>query len=203
MSKASLMTWAAVLTPLLAAGPATRPATRPAAKAASQPASRPVGGLSVGKGLVEFVAPSAEWTVHPTEHPSPDVVVLVHGTEADGEIQVKLGAKDFELSPDTNAQMRTEMAKALKALRVKNEQEMLTPPTAVKDKRFDIAIHERFRVKGDVVEDEMHLFKSVGSRTVEVTVATVSEDPKAVKKTFEDGEAVLAGATYNRKAFKK
>ena len=86
---------------------------------------------------------------------------------------------------------------------MQNKQEMLTPPTAVKDKRFDIAIHERFRVKDEVVEDEMHVFKSIGPRTVEVTIATISEDADVVKKTFEDGEAVLAGATYDRKAFKK
>jgi hypothetical protein len=173
-------------------------ATCLAASPASQPASS--GDLvSIGDDLVRFVAPPpTNWTVRQAANATADVVYFVHTPKADAEMQFMLAKADFRMSPDTVGQFAAGIVKSLRDKRQKDGTHVVMPATIEHDRRLDIVIHEKFTV-GAVTEDQMHLYKSVGPRTLMLTVSTVSPDPASAADTFAAAKTSLASAKYNRK----
>ena len=181
---------ALLLTACLAAAPATAPT-------ASPPATKPVLGdlVSLGDDLVHLYAPPPErWTLLPTKVASVNLAYF-QADDKKSAIQFELAAADFQISPDLAGQMAVGIVKSLKEMRRKSGTAVVMQPTIEKDRRFDIVVHERFKV-GDNTVDEMHLYKSVGPRTVMVAASSVSDDPDAVAGTFAAAKASLATVKY-------
>jgi len=180
---------ALILTACLAAAPAPAPTSQPAA----------ADLVAIGNNFALFVAPpSPPWNVRQTPNASLDVVYF-QNANADGAIQFILAKPDFQIEPETAGQFAAAIVKTLKEKRQQDGNEVVMPATIEHDHRFDIVIHEKFKV-GDATEDELHLYKSVGPRTVMVTASCVSPDPAVVADTFTAAKASLASAKFNKKA---
>ncbi len=75
------------------------------------------------------------------------------------------------------------------------------PATAEKDSRFEMRIHEKYKLQGKTL-DSLHLYRSVGPRSLELLVSTLSDDADAVTEMQKVGEQVILSAKLNRKVFK-
>ena len=179
----------AVLVACLAAAPATRPA-KPAKPAKPTP---PDLSASLADGTVRFQPPpAAAWTAAPN---APDDKALYLTADHRSAIQFELAT--FDISPSSSGQIGTALCKSLKERRQKDGNDMLLAPTIERDKRFDLVIHERYQIKG-AVQEQWHLFKSVGPKTVMVAAGSTSNDTAAVNASGSDAMAALATAKYFR-----
>ena len=91
-------------------------------------------------------------------------------------IEFQLTTPDYPLTTDNAGAMATGIIKALKQKRQQEGHEMVMPPTVEKDRRFQVLIHEKYKVNGATV-DTLHLLKLVGSRTVMVVASTGRRRP--------------------------
>jgi hypothetical protein len=170
----------------LAATPTTKPATQPSG--------------SMVQDQVHFTPPPNPWVQK--EVKTPDTAYF-QNEKGDCALQATWAPKDFDLNPTNVGQMSVAILKALKDGHVAKNQEMLIPPKIVKDKRFDIAIVERFKVTDSITEDEVHLYKEVGPRVMMVTASSVSTDEDLIAETHKIAEDFLVSCKFNRKAFKR
>ncbi len=168
-----------------------------AAPAASQPATDEV--VSLGNDLIRFHAPpAADWTVRAMAKATVNSIYFER-SDHKSAVEFELTAADYPLTADNAGQMAVSIAKALKEKRQRGGQEMVLPPTAEKDKRFQVVVHEQYKASGATI-DSLHLMKLVGSRTVMVVASTASDDPAVAADTFAAAKDALASAKFNRKA---
>jgi hypothetical protein len=172
---------------LLAAGPASQPTSQPAMQ-------------SMSNDQIHFVAPDAPWVAKAVKAPD---TAYYQTTKGDSALQAQWAPKDFELSPDTDDQFAVQISKDLKKKHQDTNTEMVLAPKILKDKRFDIVIHEQFKISKDITEDELHIYKSVGPRVMMVVVSCVSDDPTVIDAAHKAAEDMLDSCKFNRKAFKK
>ena len=176
-----------LILPLLAVA-AAPPATRPAAP-------RTDDLVSLGKDAVRFHAPpSPKWVFHAQADASTDKVRFV---DEDDRAVCEVQIVPMELSADTDGQYAASIVKALKERHQKAGDVMAMQPTVEHDKRFDIVVHERLTKAGQTV-DQVHVYKSVGPKVVELTALTTAADPADAKAALEAAKAALASAKYNR-----
>jgi hypothetical protein len=182
---------ALLMTTALAAAPASRPAP---------PATRPATGdlVSLGNDLVRFYAPPPDdWVLRATKPVSPNRVYF-QAADKKSAVQVELASADFTIDAQSVGPMAAAIVKSLKEKRDKDGTEMVLAPKVEHDRRFDIIVHERFKL-GDNTIDELHLYKSVGPRTVMAEASTVLEDPDAAAAVFAAAKTSVASAKWNKK----
>ncbi len=178
---------------LIAARPATKPTTAPSADTSG-------AVQSLAAEQVQFTPPpAADWKYRETQTPDS---AYFQATKGEGAIQLLWAPKDFQLSRETAGSFAGGIVKDLKAKHAEKKDVVVLAPKIVRDSRFEIYIHEKFKV-GQYVEDELHIYKSVGPRVLMATVSTVEKDEAAVTATHKAAEDLLASAKFNRKAFKK
>jgi hypothetical protein len=172
---------------LIAGAPATKPTSQPVMQ-------------SMAEDLIHYVAPPDPWVSHDTNVADS---VYFQTPKGDSAIQAIYAPKDFVLSSAEDGAMAAQMVQQIRKEHQDKKVEMVQPPKIIIDKRFDIVIHEKFKVSKDVTEDETHLYKSVGPRVVMVTVSCLSDDKKIIDAAHKAAEDLLASCKFNRKAFKK
>jgi hypothetical protein len=172
---------------LLAASPTSKPASQPAMQA-------------MANDQIHFVAPGDPWVAKTVK--SPDTAYY-QSAKGDSAFQAQWAPKDFQLSADSDDQFAVQISKDLKQKHQEAGTEMVLAPKIEKDKRFDIVIHEQFKINKDITEDELHIYKSVGPRVMMVVVSCVSDDKDVIEAAHKAAEDMLDSCKFNRKAFKK
>ncbi len=170
----------------LAAGPSTKPSTQPS-------------GTMV-KDQVHFTPPPDPWVQKETKVPES---VFFQNSKGDCAIIATWRPIDFDLNPTNVGSRAADFVKILKDSHIAKKQQMLIGPKIVKDKRFDIVIVERFKFSETVTQDQVHLYKEVGPRVMDVAASSVSTDEDLIAETHKIAEDFLASCKFNRKAFKK
>jgi hypothetical protein len=170
---------------------------------AASPTSKPAAGAdtSIAKDQYHFPAPpSPEWTAVKAD---PDAESITYSNaKHDGAIQMSLLPKGESVDPDAAADYAAEVIKLLNERHQNAHTVVVMQPKIEKDKRFAIVIHEKFKV-GDLTEDELHIYKSVGPRVIMLAVFSVSDDADKTTQIFGDAKDLLDSVKFNRKAFKK
>jgi hypothetical protein len=112
-------------------------------------------------------------------------------------ILIDLEPKDMILTG-----MGPQMAKAVDGLPAQKGGESVMHAKIEKDKRFDLKIHDKYKIKGET-GDQLHLYRSIGPRVVEVDVASSSPDQTLVDDAFDTAQTMFAGMKFDKKAFLK
>ena len=172
---------------LVAAGPASKPSSQPAMQ-------------SMSNDQIHFIAPDAPWVAKAMK----DADTAYYQTaKGDSAMQAQWAPRDFQLSRDSDDQLAVQIAKDLKKGHQDKKVEMVLAPKVIKDKRFDIVIHEQFKINKDITEDELHIYKSVGPRVIMMVVSCVSSDQDVIDAAHKAAEEMIDSCKFNRKAFKK
>jgi hypothetical protein len=171
--------------------------------AAAAPTSKPAAGpdTSIAKDQYHFPAPPVdEWTAVKPDPDGDNITYL--NQKHDGAIQMILLAKDASVDSDIAMNVAIAIVKQLKAQHAQNKDVMVMEPKIEKDKRFAFIVHEKYKA-GDKTADQIHVYRAVGPRVLMLTVNSVADDPDKAAAIHAAGKDMLAGAKFNRKAFKK
>ena len=173
-----------------------------AMSAAVGPATAPTVSVdSFASGAYHFIPlPAPDWAPYKPNAAAESILFV--NTTRDGQIQLALEPKDTSIDKSNADILATTFVKKIKETHTKNKTVMVMEPTIERDERFLIVIHEKYKV-GKATADELHVYKNVGPRLVEMTVNTVASDPDKVKTTHDQGESLLDGTKYGRKTAKK
>jgi hypothetical protein len=176
--------------------PASAPASAsPGAAAAAPPSTQASGGPdTVLHEEYLFTDPPAGWMVY---HQAGDESVEFSNEHLHSVILIAFEPKDMILDG-----MGGQMAKAIDGLPARSGGETVMHAKIEKDKRFDLKIHDKYKVHGKV-GDQLHLYKNIGPRVVEVTIACSAEDQDIIDDVFKTGQDMLAAMKFDRKAFLK
>ena len=189
------MTTARRLLPLMIACAAAGPAAKPPATKPAPPATDDL--VSLANDAVRLHAPPAPaWAFEPQPDGKTEKIRFVDKADkAVCEIQVV----PMQLSADTAGQYAASIAKALKDRHKAAGDEVTLQPTVEHDRRFEVVVHERLTKSGKTV-DQVHVYKCVGPKVVELTALTTADDAAAAKAALEAAKAALASAKYNKAA---
>jgi hypothetical protein len=92
------------------------------------------------------------------------------------------------------AQSAASIAKNLRATRQKTGQKIVMDPKIEKDPRFLVRIQEKYKTDDGATHDELHLYRKIGTRAVQVTVSSISDDEAQLKAFHKAAEDTLLSA---------
>jgi hypothetical protein len=98
------------------------------------------------------------------------------------------------------------IVRSLRQTRQQRKEQFVDNPTAEKDARFLLRIHEKYHTVANVddkptdkIATQLHLYRQVGSRIMMVTVWSVADSDDELKQAQSAGEDIAMSATFTRK----
>ena len=172
---------------LLAAGPAAQPPAKPASKP-----TRVRDGLV--NGALRFLVPP-EWEI--TER-SADRMQVFYRHKPERAVYSMMVTQQGQVIPQNDARLKKQMTETI--LNWANEElkkrkvEVIEPPSVVRDDRFLLKVHEKFK-DGDAIVDAIHIYRGIGLNLVSVTSSTTNEEAGQLQAVHDAGALLLMSVT--------
>ena len=172
--------------------------------AASQPsAPDPSPVKLLANGTIRFTAPDG-WDEIAASATDVRAAYVLHDHAS--ALSVEILPADATIGPESfGAIMRS-----LRQTRLQRKEEFIEKPTADKDDRFLLRIHEKYHtiVKVDdkptaKIAIQLHLYRQVGARIMMVNVWSAADADDELKQAQSAGEDIALSATFGKPTRKK
>jgi len=172
--------------------------------AASQPAAPDPSPLkSLANGTIRFTEPDG-WEEIAASATDLRAAYFLHDHAS--ALSVEILPADATIGPESfGAIMRS-----LRQTRQQHNEQFIENPTAEKDDRFLLRIHEKYHTTVKVddkptekIATQLHLYRQVGPRIVMVTVWSTADADDELKQAQSAGEDIALSAVFGRPSRKK
>jgi len=157
---------------------------------AAEPTSRPAE-VSLGNGLVRFEPPAAPWVL--SSMPEGGMAVIYQSPTGSSVMAVTAVGRGAPRSDELAKAMAKTILDQIKGNFRRKNYEMIVEPEIVKDDRFWLVVHEKYKKEGTTV-NQWHYYRNVPPHQFMVTVITYAQDQQEADQVRLAGETVALSA---------